>query len=363
MRSLKLLTVGGIDIELHWSFFLFIILYAIFAWEFVPVLITLFIIISLHELTHSMVAKRHGIGVQKIVLLPIGGMAVMKEVRMEPHTEFKMAISGPLFNFAFCALILLGVSLTGTHGMMYGFNEWSDSLGMETAEISLASIYLSSLFWLNYVLGAFNLFVPAIPLDGGRVFRSVLAMLMSYVTATKIATKISTVATILMFIFGFLSGNILLLVIAVFIYLGASSEMEFALSEQLLSKIKVGQLLRHEYLIVGREESLNNVLRDMIMSRSLVMFTHSPSGKTLMMASLGKVKDKPRKEWTKLKVKDIAQKVKAIRMEDTVNNALKSMAAHETDVLPVVDRNGQLQGIIHRDDIDHVFKVLKVMGG
>jgi Zn-dependent protease/CBS domain-containing protein len=361
--SWRLLSIGGIDVDLHVSFVLFILLFVLFDPRLVPVLAILFASITAHELTHSFVAKRFGIDVRKIILLPIGGMAVMEESRLKPVNEFSMAVAGPFFNIIIVYLLVAGLSLSGaqTGGapLLYDFASWN--LALEGAiKIPYAALLFSSAVWLNILLAVFNLFVPAIPLDGGRAFRAFLAIAMKdYVKATRVAANVSTVLTFLLFIWAVLSFNIILLLISIFIYFGASAELEYALSSKLLSHLPVGRLARQNFLVVRPGETLSNVLSDMISSRSLVAFVRSNGG--FRTASLYDIRHVPKARWSRTPIGAVAVELRPVAADLPVSDVLREMGRAGSDALPVVDAQGRLVGVVFRDDVSSVFEILKVM--
>ena len=118
--------------------------------------VVFFACLLLHELSHSLVAKRNGISIRRITLFFFGGVAEMRDEVGGPGVEFRMAIAGPLMSF------LLG-------GAFYGLYRLADSLG--AALVIVAPLYY--MWWMNLLIGCFNL-LPGFPLDGGRVLRAVL---------------------------------------------------------------------------------------------------------------------------------------------------------------------------------------------
>ena len=170
--------------------------------------IFLFTSVLLHELAHSYFAKRYGVNIYSITLLLFGGVASM-EIPKKPGQEAKMAFAGPLTS------LIIGVICLLTYSYIISPNP----------ALSQNSVYL--IIWIlgsmNLMLGIFNL-LPAFPLDGGRMLRSIFAMKMSYVKATHNAASIGKFVAILMAIYGIYSGDLWLLLIALYIYGGASNE-------------------------------------------------------------------------------------------------------------------------------------------
>ncbi len=205
--------ISGIDIRIHWSFLL-LPLYFYFAsvgdgqlaaLTTVALVLAIFGCVLLHELGHAFAARQFGIGTRDIILLPIGGVASLERMPRNPYQELWIAIAGPLVNVLIA--IILFVVLT-------------------FSPIQLGSGLSSFLFTLaigNLFLVAFNL-IPAFPMDGGRVLRSILAIFLPYVTATTIAATIGKYCAIALGLYGLFSGQFTLMLLAGFVYLAGQAE-------------------------------------------------------------------------------------------------------------------------------------------
>lgn len=153
------------------------------------ILVTLFGLVLLHELGHSLVARHHGIHVIDIVLWPLGGMARMSEIPESPRVEGQVAIAGPLVNLVLAAVGLLALGLLDALG---------PGPGQSIARIhSGPTAFLMAFTWMNLMLGVFNL-VPAFPMDGGRILRAFLARKRSYLEATEIAVRVGRYIALVM---------------------------------------------------------------------------------------------------------------------------------------------------------------------
>ena len=170
--------------------------------------IFLFTSVLLHELAHSYFAKRYGVSIDSITLLLFGGVASM-EIPKRPGQEVKIAFAGPLTS------LIIGSICLFTYSFIISPNP----------ALSQNSVYL--IIWvigsMNLVLGVFNL-LPAFPMDGGRMLRSLFAMKMSYVKATHNAASIGKLVAILMVIYGIYISDLWLPLVALYIYGGASNE-------------------------------------------------------------------------------------------------------------------------------------------
>ena len=170
----------------------------------------LFASITLHELGHSLVARAKGIHVTEIVLLPIGGMAKFTSMPSNPKDEMLIAAAGPAVN------VLLAM-LLGLCGMFFFM-----TLGPATLRLPLPSITIY-LAISNVVLAIFNM-LPSFPMDGGRIFRAWMTPRVGKVEATRRASKIGRIMAVAFGILGLYTGNIFLVMVAVFVYFAAAAE-------------------------------------------------------------------------------------------------------------------------------------------
>lgn len=245
--SFRIAQVRGIDIKVHVTFFLILALGA-FQWAGstpanaldgalfgVVLMILLFFCVTLHELGHSIAAQRFGIKVREIVLLPLGGLALIERNPKKPWQELVVAAAGPIVNVAIAVVLLaIAVPLLGPAALSD-----PEALARALQEPSLSTM-LAWLLLANVGLVLFNL-IPAFPLDGGRILRAVLAMGLGQSRATKIAVAVGQVAAIGLAIWAITSGQFLLAAIAFFIFMGASQERDQAQVEPVLATVKAGE--------------------------------------------------------------------------------------------------------------------------
>ncbi|MDF1515691.1 MAG: site-2 protease family protein, partial [Anaerolineae bacterium] len=171
--SMKLFSVKGIDVKVHFTFTL-ILIWAAYRWGVqlnegltgalfgVVITLLLFVCVTLHELAHSLIATRYGVKVKEISLLPIGGVAQMEEMPAKPAQELNIALAGPLTNIVIAILLIL-ISLPLNIRSTMGIEELNNVLGTVSWRGLVAYLVTS-----NLTLGFFNLF-PAYPMDGGQV--------------------------------------------------------------------------------------------------------------------------------------------------------------------------------------------------
>jgi Zn-dependent protease/CBS domain-containing protein len=240
--SFKIGRAFGIDVKVHWTFFLLLAFFAFAGYQgsgsaldalvTALVIVALFICVVLHEFGHSLVARRLGIETQDITLLPIGGVARLKSLPERPMDEVKVAIAGPLVNVVLAPIffgiaILLGASPLDPADLLEGGN----SVGQIFAYLGL----------INVALFVFNL-IPAFPMDGGRVLRGLLATRLGAVRATDISSAVGQVFALGFFVVGLLS-NFLLALVALFIFFGATGEAQLVRQRELTRGLAVSDVM------------------------------------------------------------------------------------------------------------------------
>lgn len=197
------------------------------ALENVAFILILFVCVVLHEYGHALTARRFGIQTQDITLLPIGGVARLTRMPDQPLQELLIAAAGPLVNVVIAALLFVGVLLFSGRALTFGLEQPS---------------FLGSLMTLNVVLVLFNL-IPAFPMDGGRILRALLATQIEHGQATRYAAYLGQGIAVLFGIAGFFF-NPLLIVTALFIFMGAGAESQLAQNKSKMAGLTAGQAMR-----------------------------------------------------------------------------------------------------------------------
>lgn len=261
-RSIRLFKIAGIPVFVHWTFFI-LIFYVIgqgiadsetiaqLIFE-VSILLSVFLCVTLHEYGHALTAKRFGIITQDIILSPIGGIARLSGLPEKPFQEFLVAIAGPLVNVAIVILISILVFF------LYPGESFNPNLEKINNQ-NFIDNYLFIMKYINISLIVFNM-IPAFPMDGGRVLRSLLAMKFGKVNATKVAAFIGQVIAVLFVIVAITKYPI---------FGSQISTMEqFTLS---IIGIFIFSMARTEYSNVKMEDKLMNTTASSIMEPH---FTH-----------------------------------------------------------------------------------------
>jgi Zn-dependent protease len=343
--SVKIGSAWGIPIELHITFILLMILVFIFSPTlYLPVLILLlFAFVVVHELSHSVVARRYNIKVRKIVLYPIGGVSEIDEIPDNPRVEWRMAAAGPLSSIVI-GLFFYGLSLVTpitTVGTLYG------SFTLDLAV-------------LNLFLGAFNL-IPAFPMDGGRVFRALLAEKMKYADATKYAAYIGRLLGIVMAAVG-LFYNIFLTIIGVFVYIGASEEAEQTIVSTTMARVRVKDVMSTEVASVQPETTLSEALEIMFKARyhDALVEKDSIFQGVVTWNEIMKVKPEQRNE---LRVEQLPIKQISVFIDESILEAYKVMAREKIDLIPVVERETptKVVGVVTSEGVAYAYEKAKAL--
>ncbi|MGI9159299.1 MAG: site-2 protease family protein [Saprospiraceae bacterium] len=265
---MKLFTLFGIPVHLHWSFGL-IFLYATwigYSNQMGPMgtlwlmgfFIALFGCVLLHEYGHALTAKRYGVNTQDIILTPIGGIARLERMPEKPVQELLVAIAGPMVNVVIAGL-LLGLSKLIFHGDSWEMFKWfldqqfSFSAGESGDVIEETGIeptgllfYMPVLLATNIALVLFNL-IPAFPMDGGRVLRAMLAMRLGRVRATRVAAIVGQVIAVLFVAYGLWNGAFTLALIGVFVFTTARAENNMVRLDAVFKKARVLDVVRPNF--------------------------------------------------------------------------------------------------------------------
>ena len=340
--------IAGIDIRIHLTLFLVlpILSYFFFSTPYpygfrnvepenlrilVSIIATfsLFASVLIHELSHSLLSKKYGVKVKGIVLFVFGGVSLLEDVPSETEKEVIIAAAGPLTS------LLVAI------------------FGYIMAKIGIFPVFFTVFGNLNLILAAFNL-IPAFPLDGGRILRGLMAKSVSFVKATKIAASIGKALAVGMGVLGLFTSSWLIL-IALFIYIGANEEEKMALVENILKKVKISEIMTRNPICVSPEARSGEVLEMMLKYKHLG-YPVIKNGKLVGIVTLSDlVKSKD------AKVEDVMSKeVVTVEPEDSALKAFRLMNEYRIGRLPVV-KKGELVGIISRTDLMRTLEILGAM--
>ncbi len=349
--SFKLGRLWGIDVFMHWTFFIllgWILIANLGAGQTltqslmgVVFILALFGCVVLHEYGHALTARRYGIKTKNITLLPIGGVANMEKMPDQPIHELWVALAGPAVNFVI--VILLGIYFSITNS----FPDFSQDID---PNITLGN-FLFYLFIVNIILAVFNL-IPAFPMDGGRVLRALLAMRYNRAKATDIAAKIGQFLAIL-FVFAGFFYNFWWIFIGLFIFLGAGAEANFEATRSALSKYKVRDALMQQFTTLHAYETIERAIA-ILLDGQEKEFLVELDNEIIGVVTRNEIIQGLRELGQTANINRIANKdILILHPDMELQEAYQKMAQSGASICPVME-NHQLIGVINMENITEV---------
>ncbi len=373
-RRLKLGRFLGIGLYVHWSFAL-LILYvalstrndgaAVMAFA-ISQLFGVFLCVTLHEYGHAMAARAFGIGTADITLLPIGGVARLHRMPRIPWQELIVAVAGPAVNVVIAVLLLVGFKVFTDHSVLSALTslvraEFSDATMDDEMIETINALFISPslagfavlMLIVNIMLVLFNM-IPAFPMDGGRVFRSLMAMVVDYRKATWVASRVGLVCALLMALAALRidPANPIPLLIAVFIgYAGVSEARHVEVMESVRG-LTVGQVMIRSSLALPMDTPLSEILRHWRNLSAPAMPVISMVGTVVGMLSLRDVATAIEKgvdlSTTAGQLINHDSSAGSTRASEPLESVLMRLGKQQRQV-PVVDDGGFLAGVLDLD--------------
>jgi Zn-dependent protease len=374
-KSWTMFRIRGIPIRLHFSLLLFLPYVAFVAtmqyrslaramgidpssshlsppvWGIVLAL-GLFAAITLHELAHSLVALHYGVRVRSITLMMLGGVSSI-DSDISPLREAWMAFAGPLVSFVIALVSYGAYRLAG---------QWPD-LGVSLSWFAIT----------NAFVGAFNL-LPAFPMDGGRILRGLLAPWLGMVRATNVATRTGQVLAVLFGIVGFVNFNIVLMLIALFIYLGAAGERARFTTRDMLQGLPVSQFMNDRLGDAWASESTADVAGRLLANNLIgarVTTDRAPIDVTRPEGNDGAPPMGVVTAWDLVSrgaasSQNIGDKVRIdlprVQTDEDASRALDLFLGGQTNAVIVVDRDQKIVGLLTEADVQRALALANAMG-
>lgn len=359
--SFKLVRIRGIDIKVHVTFILILLWAGYWWWRDlkigpggalfgVVVTLLLFFCVLLHELAHSFIARRYGVTVRDIILLPIGGLAQMDKIPEKPSEELKMSLAGPLTNIAIAVFLML-LFLPFSLGLTISVAELYRSLGSVSWQGLVAYMVMA-----NLALGIFNL-LPAFPMDGGRVLRAVLALRLDYVKATTWAVNIGQGLAFLLGLYGVISGSWTLAIIAIFIYMGARNECQTVELKGALEGILVSQAMTRKVQVIEPQARLSQVV-DIVMETFQTDFPVVEGERLVGLLTETDLVAAFKKHGAEAPVGQVMRTdFPVAKPGEPLFDAQQRMSQARLGAMPVVDES-KLVGLLTSQDINEAYRLL-----
>ncbi len=303
----------------------------------------LFFSIVFHELCHSLVARRYGMPMNGITLFIFGGVAEMGDEPPSPKVEFRMSVVGPLSSIAI-GLVFYGLFILGMQGA------WS-------MKVNAVLGYLAA---INFLLAAFNL-IPAFPLDGGRILRSILWKAWNDVRrATRTASTIGSGFGYLLMavaVYSLLTGNFIgavwWFIIGMFIRGAAQMSYRQLLVRRALEGETVRRFMKRDPVTVPPDISIQEFVDDYLLRYHFKMYPVMENERLIGCITSGEVKKMPREAWRNTTVGEVVTVVcveNSVRPEADAVRALALMRRTGSSRV-VVTEGGKLVGILTLKDL------------
>ena len=368
--SFKIGKIAGIEIGVHWSW---LFIFALITWSFasgileeffpewsdaqrwgvgVLVAVIFFASILLHELSHSLVAKAKGIPVKGITLFVFGGVSNLEREAETAMEEFQVAIVGPLASVAIGAVFAIA---------------WALLRGPAPAVGAIAG-YLA---FINGVIAAFNM-LPGFPLDGGRVFRSIVWMRnRNLLRATRLASTVGAyVAYALMiggaiqlFVFGYVVGGVWMILIGTFLRSASSSNYEQLVLETALKGVTAAELARTDFEPIRPEMMVAELVDEHMLVGHGRCYPVMAGEELLGLVTLTDVRRLERDLWATTSVYRLMtpfERLHTVTASEDARGLLQIMGEKDLNQLPVIEMR-RLLGIVSRADIVRLIQVRREM--
>jgi Zn-dependent protease len=338
--------IAGTEIKVHLTFVLFLGWWALLGYRVGGVsgaisasllLLALFACILLHEFGHILMARHFGVRTPDVILLPIGGVARLERIPDEPKQELLIALAGPAVTAMLALIFYLLLRLTG--GVA------------DVGQLSPIAPFLNQLLVTNVWLLLFNM-IPAFPMDGGRVLRALLASRLGMVRGTRLAATLGQTLAMVGGLYGITAQHPFLVLIAFFVFLGATAEAQAVETRAAGDGLQVSQVMVTDFrtipiyatladavelLLSGEQREFpvvdNNRRIEGILTRDNLIRGLSKSGPGTPVSEA------------------MTPGVPLVSPGLSFQDALEQLRASRLPALPVVDSSGALVGLLTSDNI------------
>lgn len=350
--SLPIGTVKGTVIRVHLTFLLFLVWIGVSnnarggqaaALEGVVFTVLLFLCVLLHEFGHVFAARRYGIQTPDITLLPIGGVARLERVPEEPSQELVVALAGPAVNLVIAAVLFL----------FLGGALPASSMDVQDLRAGLAARLIST----NLFLALFNL-LPAFPMDGGRALRALLAYRLGYARATRIASAVGQGLAVLLGLLGLFSGNAILLFIALFVYLGASSEGHAVQMRQVTRGMLAADAMVTRFESLSPASRVEDAVQCLIRTTQHEFPVVDGGGRLRGVLTRDGMIRALREHGPDAPVLELMQaEIPLVRDRQSLEDALHALQGSGAPAVGVTDANGRLLGLVTPENVGELMMV------
>ncbi|MEX2159272.1 MAG: site-2 protease family protein [Dehalococcoidia bacterium] len=364
ISSIKIGKIFGIEIGVHWSWaFIFVLITWSFArgileefypqwtdaqrWSVAVIVAAIFFVsILLHELSHSIVAKARGMEVKGITLFVFGGVSNLGREAQSAGEEFQIAIVGPLTSLAIGAFFAV---------------LWA-ALRIPAPEAAGIAGYLA---FINAVIAAFNM-LPGFPLDGGRVFRSIVwARNRNLLRATRTASRVGEGVAYLLMAAGAVQfyfnpiGGVWMFLIGMFLRGASASSYEQLVLETALRDVTAGEVARNDFTPVAPDMTVDVLVSELMLAGRGRAYPVLAGQELLGLVTLTDVQHLDRAQWPSTSVYRIMtplEKLHTVAASDPAMQVLQTMAQFDVNQLPILDGR-LLVGMVSRGDVLRLIQI------
>jgi stage IV sporulation protein FB len=344
--SLNIGSVAGTAVRIHLTFLLFLgwIFAASYsaggaatAWNSLLFMVLLFLCVLLHEFGHIFTARAFGVPTPYVTLLPIGGVAQLERIPEDPRQEFLIAIAGPMVNVVI-TLLLVFVGGATLHGYA--------ATSLDNMQISM----LDRLAAVNLFLALFNM-IPAFPMDGGRVLRAALAAKLGFVRATEVAAAIGQFVAFALGFIG-LMYNPILIFIAIFVYLAASSEAHMVALRAASRGVPVTHAMVTHFETLAPDEHLDGAVQTLLQTGQGEFPVVDAVGKPVGVLGRGDLIRAIKQRGPDARVADaMTANLPTIGHRMTLEQAFKLLQLKQAPAVGITDAAGKLIGLVTGETI------------
>lgn len=361
--ALPLFTYKGIQVRLHWSF---IALPLFVGWSAyneglgwgqvglrLGMVAIVFACVVLHEFGHALTARRFGVGTRDITLLPIGGVASLERMPEEPRHEFWITVAGPAVNLVIALIAILLMAVLGltsffTDLFLGGASLWTNAL------LFLAGI--------NIWLFLFNL-IPAFPMDGGRILRSVLAMRLGRERATRIAAGLGRGVAILGIGYGLVSGQPFLALIGFFVFVAAGAEARNVAQREQLRGVRVREVMRTRFWSLGAATTVRQATQELLQGGDTALVVLGLDGLPVGVLHKRDLIHAVEAGHADARLVDLPpREAPVIGIDDDAHERTQEMLLGGLPLLPVVHER-RVVGVLELENLDEFLRLKRASGG
>ena len=354
--SLNIGRVAGTVVRIHLTFLLFLAWIfaasyaasgAATAWDTLLFIVLLFLCVLLHEFGHIFTARTFGVNTPYVTLLPIGGVAQLERIPEEPWEEFLIAIAGPMVNVVITLLLVYvaGANLAPANAAAIG-----------NTQVSM----IDRLAIVNLFLALFNL-IPAFPMDGGRVLRALLASRMGFVRATEIAANVGQFVAFALGFIG-LMYNPILIFIAIFVYLAASSEAHMVALRSVSHGVPVSHAMMTRFATLTPQNHIDEAVETLLQTSQGEFPVVDAAGRPVGVLDRGGLIKALKALGPDARVHEaMSPDFPTVSHRATLEQAFKLLQEKSVPAVGVVDVGGKLIGFVTGETVAEMMMVREAM--